>query len=204
MLLFSTLLSIRKAFNSNPIMNLWNVLHATLLTSVVAPATQKQKISNLNQNDASVTKVFDCYCLCRLKTLCFCRLCLSTLLSVLLCTLQYLTALAFLTLISDCINPADSSRYYVLWAPIARCDPWDKTSRWNLPNFSLSGTITSHHPTSHLEVCHHVIPLPTWLEISPYWRSLHKWMRPLNLLLASPVVVAPQPPKAASPIVAPP
>jgi len=50
----------------------------------------------------------------------------------------------------------------------------------------------------------HVIPLPTWLEISPYWRSLHEWMLPLSLLSTSPVVAAPQPPEAASPIVAPP
>lgn len=53
---------------------------------------QKQKISNLNQNDTSIIKVFDCYCLCRLKTLH-------------LYALQYLTTLASVTLISDCINP---------------------------------------------------------------------------------------------------
>ena len=50
------------------------------------------------------------YCLCRLKTLCCCWLGLSALLSILLCTLQYLTALAFVTLIFDCINPTGSSR----------------------------------------------------------------------------------------------
>jgi len=37
-----------------------------------------------------------------------------------------------------------------------------------------------------------VISLPPWLEISPYWRSLHDWMLPLGLLSASPIVVAPQ------------
>ena len=37
---------------------------------------------------------------------------------------QYLTALAFVTFISDCFNPTDSSRYYVLWAIIvAKYDP---------------------------------------------------------------------------------
>jgi len=49
----------------------------------------------------------------------------------------------------------------------------------------------------------HVIPLPTWLEISPYWRSLHEWMLPLDILSASLVVAAPQPSKVASAIVAP-
>ena len=50
----------------------------------------------MNLNDASVIKVSDYYCLCRLKTLH-------------LCALQYLTALAFVPLISDCINHTDSS-----------------------------------------------------------------------------------------------
>ncbi len=50
----------------------------------------------------------------------------------------------------------------------------------------------------------HVIPLPTWLEISPYWKSLHEWMPPLDLLSTSLVVATPQPPEATSPIVAPP
>lgn len=50
----------------------------------------------------------------------------------------------------------------------------------------------------------HVIPLPIWLEISPYWRSLHEWMPPLGLLSTSPVVATPQPSEVASPIVAPP
>ncbi len=86
-----------------------NIL-TTLLSSVVALATPETKISNLNQNDASVIKVFDYYCLCQLKTLH-------------LCALQYLIALAFVTLISNCISPTNSSRYYVLWAPIARYDP---------------------------------------------------------------------------------
>jgi len=39
---------------------------------------------------------------------------------------------------------------------------------------------------------------------SSYWRSLHEWIPPLSLLLASPVVAAPQPPEATSPIMAPP
>jgi len=82
--------------------NLWNVMHATLLSSVVALATlETKKTSNLNQNDASVIKVFDCYCLCRLKTLH-------------LCALQYLTAIVSVTLISDCINHTDSSAASVL------------------------------------------------------------------------------------------
>jgi len=48
----------------------------------------------------------------------------------------------------------------------------------------------------------HVIPLPTWLKISSYWRSLHEWMPPLGLLSDSLFVAAPQPPEATSPIVA--
>jgi len=68
----------------------------------------------------------------------------------------------------------------------------------------LLGTITPHHPTSYLEVWLHVIPLPTWLEVSPYWRSLHEWMSLLDLLLASLVVATPQPPEVAAPIMAPP
>ena len=36
----------------------------------------------------------------------------------------------------------------------------------------LLGTINPHHPTSCLEVWLHAIPQPTWLEVSPYWRSL--------------------------------
>jgi len=43
-----------------------------------------------------------------------------------------------------------------------------------------------------------VIPLPTWLEISTYWKSLHDRMPPLGLLLTSLVVAAPQLPEAAS------
>ena len=42
---FQYSLSTRKAFNSNPIMNLWNVLHATLLPSVIAPTTLEPKKS---------------------------------------------------------------------------------------------------------------------------------------------------------------
>ena len=34
---------LNKAFNSNPILNLWNVLHATLLYSVVSPTTPETK-----------------------------------------------------------------------------------------------------------------------------------------------------------------
>ena len=37
--------------------------------------------------------------------------------------LQYVTTLASITLIFDCINPINSNHYYVLWAPIARYDP---------------------------------------------------------------------------------
>ena len=37
-----------------------------------------------------------------------------------------------------------------------------------------------------------MIPLPTWLKIPPYLRSLDEWMTPLGLLSASPIVVAPQ------------
>ena len=35
--------STRKEFNSIPILNLWNVLHAALLSSFVAPATPETK-----------------------------------------------------------------------------------------------------------------------------------------------------------------
>ena len=38
----------------------------------------------------------------------------------------------------------------------------------------LLGTINLYRPTSYLEVWLHVIPQPTWLEVSPYWRSLHE------------------------------
>ena len=54
-----------------------------------------------------------------------------------------------------------------------------------------------------MELWLHVIPLPTWIEIFPYWRSLHERMPPLSLFSASLVVAAPQLPEAASPIVAP-
>ena len=40
---FQHSLSTRKAFNSNPILNLWNDLHATLLPSVIALATLETK-----------------------------------------------------------------------------------------------------------------------------------------------------------------
>ena len=40
---FQHTLSTRKAFNSNLILNLWNVLNATLLPSVVAPTTLETK-----------------------------------------------------------------------------------------------------------------------------------------------------------------
>ena len=50
----------------------------------------------------------------------------------------------------------------------------------------------------------HVIPLPSWLEISLYKRYLHECMPPLSLLSASLIMVAPQPLEATSPIVAPP
>ena len=88
-------------------------------------------------------------------------------------------------------------------APVVRSNQRGWVPQVSYPYFSLLGTITSHHPTSHLEVCLHVILLPTWLEISPYWRSLHEWMPPLGLLSTSPVVVAPKPPEVASPIVDP-
>jgi len=122
---FQHSLSTRKEFNLILILNLWNVLHVTLLSSVVAPATLEtnKKTSNLNQNDASVIKVSDYYCLCRLKTMHLYWLSLSALLPILFCALQYLSALAFVTLISDCTNPTDSSRYYELWAPVVKYDP---------------------------------------------------------------------------------
>jgi len=60
------------------------------------------------------------------------------------------------------------------------------------PNFCILGTITSHHPTSHLEVWLHVLPLPTWLKIFPYWTSLLESTYPLILLSASAIMVAPQ------------
>ena len=37
-----------------------------------------------------------------------------------------------------------------------------------------------------------MIPMPTSLEISPYWRSLHDWMPPLSLLSTSPIMADPQ------------
>jgi len=40
---FQHSLSTRKAFNSNLILNLWNVLHATLLPSVVIPVILETK-----------------------------------------------------------------------------------------------------------------------------------------------------------------
>ena len=68
---------------------------------------QKQKIYNLNQYDAFVIKVSDCYCLCGLQTLH-------------ICALHHLNALASITLISDCINHTDSSYYiHVVVGPIS-------------------------------------------------------------------------------------
>ena len=40
---FQHSLSTKKEFNLIPIVNLWNVMHATLLSSVVAPATPETK-----------------------------------------------------------------------------------------------------------------------------------------------------------------
>ena len=68
----------------------------TSLKCCCSSNSRRKKISNLNRNDASVIKVSDCYYLCRLKTFH-------------LCALQYLTALASVTLIFDCINHTDSS-----------------------------------------------------------------------------------------------
>jgi len=41
--IFNTPSQQRKEFNSIPIVNIWNVMHATLLSSVVAPKTPKTK-----------------------------------------------------------------------------------------------------------------------------------------------------------------
>ena len=38
----------------------------------------------------------------------------------------------------------------------------------------LLGMINPHHPTSYLEVWLHALTQPTWLKVSPYWRSLHE------------------------------
>lgn len=162
--------------------------HFSLVLLLQQLQKQKKKTSNLNQYDASVIKVSDYYCLCQLKTLRFYWLNLSALLSILLCALQYLTALASVTLISDCINPTDSSCYYVLWALIARYDPWDKTSQWTLPNSTFLWLSLHIAPPLWL----HVIPLLTWLKIPPYWRSLHERMPPLSLLSTYPIVAPPQ------------
>ena len=61
--------------------------------------------------------------------------------------------------------------------------------------------ICNNRPTSHLKVWLDVIPLPTWLEISPYWRSLYEWMPPPGPLLASPIVAPPQLPETSSGVV---
>ena len=63
---------------------------------------------------------------------------------------------------------------------------------------SYLGIMSTHHPTFHLEVWLHVLPLPIYIEISPSWRSLLEWKIPLDVLFASPILAGPQRSETAS------
>ena len=58
----------------------------------------------------------------------------------------------------------------------------------DLAQISYLGIMYTHNPNVHLEVW--LLPLPTWLEISPSWRSLLEWTLPLGLLYDSPIMEA--------------
>ena len=96
------------------------------------------------------------------------------------------------TLTSDCINRNWSILLLCTMGPCSKV-MIHETKHLNGPcqNLYTLGTITSHHPTSHLEVWLYVLPLPTWLKIYPYWRSLLESMYPLSLLSASLILAAP-------------
>lgn len=116
------------------------------------------------------------FALCHLH---YCQLC-----SALPCIWLLLVSASF-TLTSDCIKHH--------WSILLLCTMHSQSKvtiheikhlNGPCPNFYTLGTITSHHPTSHLEVWLHVLSLPTWIEISPIGGLfLSGWFYPISSLL---------------------
>jgi len=144
---FKHSLSIRKKFNSISILNLWNVLHATLLCSVVSTKTPEIK------KDIQPESVWF-----------ICHQSLSLLLHLSTENYVLLLTLPFYTIVNHSLHSWVSD-----YSSLCHSNLWiHQTFQWTLPNFSPFGTITSHCATLHLQVWMHVLPLPTWLEISPH------------------------------------
>jgi len=189
---FSTLLVNEKVFLSNLILYLQNVLQATLPPTVVAlatlgtkklptdlsvgletysnvealPATHKFSLSDLSATTTSPCVSHHCtplYATLHFTTHMWLSHC---------CNLLALRCLWIPCTIAVSATPSASVSTQSASSTTPHRGSHSKVKSKRLGTSRilplLLGTITPHHPTSYLEVWLHVIPLPTWLEVSPY------------------------------------
>lgn len=148
-----------------------NVLHATSVITVVATITSTtkkypNKINWINYLYSCLLEKIVLLLTLLVSLLHYCQHC-----STLLCI--------WLTLILLLLNTM---------GPRSKVMIYEKSNTSKGPTLCTLGTIAWHCPTSHWEVWLHVLPLPTSLNISPYWWSLLERMSPLGLLSISWIV----------------